>query len=46
MDAGPIIAVVNGARVVVIVTANVFKYSIPEFVEAEEDKLALGVVRG
>ena len=25
MDAGPIIAVVDGARVVVVVTANVFK---------------------
>ena len=46
MDAGPIITVVDGARVVVIVTANVFKYSIPEFVEAEEDKLAPAIVQG
>ena len=46
MDAGPIIAVVDGARLVVVSQLTCSKDSIPEFVATEEDELVLGVVRG
>ena len=39
MDTGPIIAVVDGARVVVVSQLASSKDSIPEFVAAKEDEL-------